>query len=72
MSRSRAHVFTHGVRLALFLLACFAAGRFLVRTVDRGGWTPGAFFGLLLVTGAVSLAWRAVLDLRKATRRRRG
>lgn len=61
----------HGIRLALFLLATVATVRFFLRTLETRGWSPGAFFGLLLVTGAVSLVWRGTLDLRKAIHRYR-
>ena len=72
MSRSRSiRLVGHGVRLALFILAGVAAGRFFLDTLGSRGWGPGTFFGLLLVTGTLSLIWRASLDLRKLLRRKR-
>ena len=61
----------HGVRLALFILFGVWAARFLLGTVTIQGWTPGAFFGVLLLTGAVLLVWRATIDLRTAVKRLR-
>lgn len=72
MARKRSiRVVGHAVRLALFVLAVVYAGRFLVGTLDSRGWSPAAFFGLLLVAGALSLVWRGTLDLRKALHRMR-
>ena len=61
----------HSIRLALFLLAGVMAVRYFLDALETGGWTPRAMFAFLLVTGAVSLIWRATLDLRKAHSRRR-
>jgi hypothetical protein len=72
MPRARAlRLLGQGVRLALFALAGVAAARFFWDALASGGWTPRAFLGFLLVTGAVSLVWRGYLDLRKAYRRYR-
>ena len=70
MSRRRKlHIAGHTVRLVLFALATLAALRFVLRMLDRHEGGPAVVFGLLLLTGALSLVWRAVLDLRKAARR---
>ena len=72
MARSRLlRTAGHGIRLALFLLAGVAAVRFFLDVLTVRGWGPGAFFGLLLITGAVSLVWRATVDFRKSVRRLR-
>lgn len=60
------------VRFAAFLVLAVAAVRGLLGVVASRGWGPGAFFWLLLVTGAVALTWRAALELRKRVRRARG
>lgn len=59
----------HAVRLLLFLVAAYAAGRFLMGALRTDGWGPGALFGLLLVAGALSLVWRAGVDLRRQVQR---
>ena len=59
------------VRLSLFAVAGFAALRFFSDALFTEGWTPRTFFGLLLLTGALSLIWRAALDFAKAARRLR-
>jgi hypothetical protein len=61
----------HLVRLTLFALAGIAALRFFSGVLLTEGWTPRTFFALLLLTGALSLVWRATLDLARASRRRR-
>lgn len=61
----------HALRLVVFVLAGILAVRFVIDTVTFRGWSPGAFFGLLLVTGAIALVWRATIDLRKSVRRLR-
>ena len=62
----------NALRLALFVAAIYAAGRFFVDAVRTQGMSPGAVFGLLLVTGAIGLTWRSALDLRRSIRRLRG
>lgn len=59
------------LKLALFLVAAGAAARFLLGTLQTRGFSPAALFGLLLLTGALALVWRAGLDLRKAIHRYR-
>ena len=59
------------VRLALFALFGVFAVRFFSDALLSEGWTPRTFFALLLLTGALSLVWRATLDLARASRRRR-
>lgn len=72
MPRARAvRLLGQTVRLSLFALAGVAAARFFWSALSSEGWTPRAFLGLLLVTGAVSLVWRGYLDFRKAYRRYR-
>lgn len=61
----------HSVRLALFVLAGVAALRYFLDSLGAGGWTPRTTFGFLILTGAVSLVWRATLDLQKARHRPR-
>ena len=57
----------HGIRLVLFILLGVWAIRFLLDIVTIQGWTPGAFFGVLVLTGSALLVWRATIDLRRAT-----
>ena len=72
MSRTRQmRVIGHAVRLTLFVIVGWFALRFFFDTVSMRGWGPGAFFGILVVTGAISLVWRGTLDFRKALRRLR-
>jgi hypothetical protein len=69
-SRARsAHLFKHMVKLALFVAAGAMAVRYFVGTLLAEGWTPQAFFALLVLTGAVSLVWRSALDVAKVARR---
>jgi hypothetical protein len=56
----------NALRFLLFVLATFAALRFLAGSVTSQGWGPAALFGLLLVTGAISLSWRSARDLRRS------
>jgi hypothetical protein len=62
----------HALLLVLFALATYGAARFLLGTVASRGFDPGALFGLLLVLGAASLAWRSAGNVRRAYRRYRG
>jgi hypothetical protein len=72
MARPRwLRVTTDGIRLGLFLVATYAAARFLIGALRMEDGTPGALFGLLLVIGGISLAWRAALDLKRSIRRLR-
>ncbi|HUE96079.1 MAG TPA: hypothetical protein VMN39_05440 [Longimicrobiaceae bacterium] len=72
MSRTRLlRAVGHAVRLLLFILVVLLAVRFFLDVVSMNGWGPGALFGLLLITGAISLVWRATIDFRKAVRRLR-
>jgi len=61
----------NGLRLLLFIVATYAALRFLLASVASDGWGPAALFGLLLVAGALSLVWRSLTDLRKSIHRLR-
>jgi hypothetical protein len=55
----------HAVLFLLFILASYAALRFLLDAVATDGWGPAALFGLLLLSGALSLTWRAATRLRR-------
>jgi hypothetical protein len=70
-TRSRRLLY-QSVKLALFLAAAAAALRFLRGALGEEGWSPRSFFGLFLLTGALSLVWRATLDVQEARRRTRG
>jgi multisubunit Na+/H+ antiporter MnhE subunit len=59
------------VRLALFAIFGVIAVRFFSDTLLDEGWTPRTFFALLVLTGAVSLVWRAALDVAKIARKTR-
>ncbi|CAN5702696.1 hypothetical protein BH23GEM6_BH23GEM6_19030 [soil metagenome] len=61
----------NGLRLLLFVVATYAALRFLLASVSSDGWGPAALFGVLLVAGASSLVWRSLADLRKSIQRLR-
>lgn len=71
MSKRKLRAVGHAARLVLFAVLVFYAFRFFTDTVSMRGWGPGAFFGLLLITGALALVWRATIDFRKAVRRLR-
>ena len=60
------------VRLTIFALVGLAALRFFSDALFTEGWAPRTFFALLLLTGALSLVWRATLDFARAARRLRG
>jgi hypothetical protein len=60
------------LRLLLFIVATYAAVRFLTRSIATDGMGPAAVFGLLLVAGAVSLVWRSATDFRRSLNRLRG
>ena len=55
-------------RLALFVLFGVFAIRFFSDALFSEGWTPRTFFALLVLTGAISLVWRAALDVAKVAR----
>jgi hypothetical protein len=59
------------VRLTLFALLGVVAVRFFTDALLTEGWTPRTFFALLLLTGAVSLVWRAALDVAKIAKKLR-
>ena len=69
MRARSARLIKHVVKLALFVAIGALAVRFFSETVLVEGWTPRAFFALLLLTGAVSLVWRSALDVARAARR---
>jgi hypothetical protein len=70
--RARTHrLLAHSVKLVLFLAAGAAALRYFLSALGEEGWTPRTFFGLFLLTGALSLVWRATLDLQQVVRRSR-
>ena len=69
-SRSR-RLLKHALKLTLFGAAGVLALRFFYETLFAEGWTPRAFFALLLLTGALSLVWRSALDVARAARRGR-
>jgi hypothetical protein len=62
----------HTLRFLLFLVATFAALRFLAGSITTQGGGPAALFALLLVAGAASLTWRAYRDVRRSFHRIRG
>jgi hypothetical protein len=62
-------VIFHVVLIALFLIAGLASIRFLLAILDTVGWSPAAFFAILLLAGVVGLLWRSAVDLRRAVRR---
>jgi hypothetical protein len=55
----------------IFAAAAVYAVRFVARQIQFGGVSPGAVFGVLLLTGAIALSWRAYVDLGRAVRRLR-
>jgi hypothetical protein len=61
----------HLVRLTLFAVMAYGATRYFTGTLLDEGWRPPTFFALLVLTGALSLVWRAALDVAKIARRMR-
>ena len=59
------------VRLVLFAIFGVFAVRFFSDALLSEGWTPRTFFALLVLTGAVSLVWRAALDVAKIAKKMR-
>ena len=59
------------VRLTLFAIFGVLAVRFFTDALFTEGWTPRTFFALLVLTGAISLVWRAALDVAKVARKAR-
>ena len=58
-------------RLTLYAIVGVLAVRFFADSLLSEGWTPRTFFALLLLTGAVSLVWRAALDVAKIAKKLR-
>lgn len=58
-------------RLTLYTLLGVVAVRFFADALLTEGWTPRTFFALLLLTGALSLVWRAALDVAKVAKKLR-
>lgn len=71
MASRSLRLFGHAVRVVLFAIVGVMSVRFFSDALRSDGWAPRTFFALLLLTGAVSLLWRAALDFAKVARRRR-